>query len=475
MKCPKCGFVSYAGLEQCKKCGYPFVKAAVKGPLSPPITPPFEGVRITSSEKPGPRPEQKENTRPTEPGPAKLAPRSDVQPPVPVAVAAPKLPPPTLYPERTTGAPGALTDASAGSRRGARRPGPDLPAQQPSAPAASMPTRIAAPQSSLSGSTHPHGPEPAVAWIKELSEGVENYRSGVGLSRRGDPAQDWREELSERLDNFRKRRARLQPDAPPLGNLELDFQSPDKDEFDRFMYGALDSPGIDESAFDLDIDEPVGREDQVEPARETLTLEPLREDLIDEKLPLDAVPFEEEVAMEGPAADRPPMEILVDSPPIKPMEEGEGVDGIYLATLGRRFLAGLTDAVVLLAGAGLFGLIFWRFCGHLSPVPLNIVVLGLVAIILIFAYFGVFTAIASATPGLLWLGCEIRNLQGEHPSVSESCWRAFGILVSLAAFMLGFLWACVDSGSMTWHDRMSGTVITEASNVPGLADVRAEG
>ena len=23
--------------------------------------------------------------------------------------------------------------------------------------------------------------------------------------------------------------------------------------------------------------------------------------------------------------------------------------------------------------------------------------------------------------------------------------------------MLGFIWACVDSDSLTWHDRMSGT------------------
>ncbi|HXW16242.1 MAG TPA: hypothetical protein VEN79_17170, partial [Terriglobia bacterium] len=34
MKCPKCGFISYAGLEECKKCGYPLVKAAPKGSSS---------------------------------------------------------------------------------------------------------------------------------------------------------------------------------------------------------------------------------------------------------------------------------------------------------------------------------------------------------------------------------------------------------------------------------------------------------
>jgi uncharacterized RDD family membrane protein YckC len=115
--------------------------------------------------------------------------------------------------------------------------------------------------------------------------------------------------------------------------------------------------------------------------------------------------------------------------------------------------------------------------GGLSVVPLNIAVLGVAAVILIFAYFAVFTAIASATPGLLWMGCEIRNLHGGIPTVRESFWRAFGVLVSLSALMLGFIWACVDSDGLTWHDRMSGTVITEehiASDLAGLnADILA--
>jgi uncharacterized RDD family membrane protein YckC len=151
-----------------------------------------------------------------------------------------------------------------------------------------------------------------------------------------------------------------------------------------------------------------------------------------------------------------------------------GAEGIFLAPLGRRILAGLMDALVLILGAAVFGIISWRFCGRVSLVPLNIAVLGFVAVILIFAYFAAFTAIASATPGLLWMGCEIRNLRGGHPTVRESLWRAFGVLVSLSALMVGFVWACVDSDSLTWHDRMSGTIITEEHNAPGHASLHAE-
>ena len=169
-----------------------------------------------------------------------------------------------------------------------------------------------------------------------------------------------------------------------------------------------------------------------------------------------------------PVEKSPPMEILVGSPTETAPEE-EAAGEIYLAPLGRRFLAGLTDTLVLMLGAAVFGIIFWRFCGRLSLVPLNIAVLGLVAVILIFAYFAVFTAVASATPGLLWMGCEIRNLSGDYPTPSESFWRAFGVLVSLSALMLGFIWACVDTDNLTWHDRMSGTVITVAHTASDLA------
>jgi len=283
--------------------------------------------------------------------------------------------------------------------------------------------------------------------------------------------QDWRQELSERVENFRKRRARLQPDAKPEGNLELDFEGLDKLDGHRSLDDKLATPQDRDSGFDMEIGESAMARGKDGPSREILPVE----EPGDEMMQFDAAPAEEEgMSLGEPLGERPPMEILVGSPTgIAPEEEDEA-EGIYLAPLGRRFVAGLADALVLILGAAVFGIIFWRFCGRLSLVPLNLAVLGLVAVILIFAYFAVFTAIASATPGLLCMGCEIRNLHGDYPTVRESFWRAFGVLVSLSALMLGFVWACVDSDGLTWHDRMSGTAITEGYNAPGLAGLRAE-
>jgi uncharacterized RDD family membrane protein YckC len=269
------------------------------------------------------------------------------------------------------------------------------------------------------------------------------------------------------MENYRKRRGRLQPDADPAESLDLDFVGPAKHRDERSLDNALGAPADEHSTFDLEIGEPDLDENTDNPAREILSLE----DPDGEMTSVDAAP-PEDVFLGEPVVKSLPMEIEVGAPAEStPQEEVTG--GIYLATLGHRFLAGLTDAVVLMVGAAVFGIIFWQFCGRLSLVPLNIAVLAVAAVILIFGYFAVFTGIAAATPGLLWMGCEIRNLRGGYPSVRESLWRAFGILVSLSPLMLGFLWAWVDANSLTWHDHMSGTAVTMGQSAATMAGAKS--
>lgn len=277
--------------------------------------------------------------------------------------------------------------------------------------------------------------------------------------------------MSERIENFRKRRARLQPDTDSTLNLELDFEDSHKSKDDRSLDGELGTPEYGDTGFDMEIGEPAVTRGTDGPSGEAPSLDAPA----DETMQFDAAPAgADEMSLGEPNVGSTPMEILVGSSTETMPEEEAEEDGILLAPLGRRFLAGLTDALVLILGGALFGIVFWRFCGRVSLSPLNIGVFGSVAVILIFAYFGLFTAIAAATPGLLWMGCEIRNLHGGHPTVRESFWRAFGVLVSLSALMVGFLWALVDSDSLTWHDRMSRTVITEERDAADLARLGVE-
>ena len=272
---------------------------------------------------------------------------------------------------------------------------------------------------------------------------------------------------------YRKRRARLQPDAESTGNFELAFDDTDK-PVDPHSLGDLEEPSEDRRpGFDLEIGESGPSRDRDERPHDPFSLDASSDD----DMQFDTPPGEsEEMSLGESPGIGPPMEIQMGLPGDPDPELDEPTQGLFLAPIGRRFLAGLTDAMVLLLGAAVFGVIFWRVCGRLTLVPLNIAVLGFVAVVLIFSYFAVFTAIASATPGLLWMGmlAQVRNLYGHHPSVSESFWRAFGVLVSLSAPMLGFIWACVDIDGRTWHDRMSGTVITEEHTASDFAGLKVE-
>jgi uncharacterized RDD family membrane protein YckC len=131
------------------------------------------------------------------------------------------------------------------------------------------------------------------------------------------------------------------------------------------------------------------------------------------------------------------------------------------APLGRRCIAGLIDALVLLLGAGLFALIFWAAGGRFSRNPVNLAVMGFIVVLFVLVYFVSFIALTYSTPGLSAMNLEVRTVDGHSPTPSDAAVRAFGYLVSAGALMLGFIWAWVDSDSLTWHDHMSGTFVSE--------------
>ncbi|HEX5412150.1 MAG TPA: RDD family protein [Terriglobia bacterium] len=168
-----------------------------------------------------------------------------------------------------------------------------------------------------------------------------------------------------------------------------------------------------------------------------------------------------------PPAQRPeaaPLEIELGPPVDSPsaMEEAEP-PVVSIAQMQTRFHAGLIDALILLAGAALYALIVWKIGGNFSFGPLSLSITALAAAFFVFVYFAGCTAIASATPGLMWTGLEVITFAGDQPHFSDCLWRGFGYLVSMSALMLGFIWAAVDAEGLTWHDRMSRTFIVPTS------------
>ena len=379
MKCPKCGFVSYPGLAQCKKCGTSFVPASC---------PPSMATKTSPIVQPG-------------------AARQ--------------------HEEKAIGPPSANMD-----------PAPSK--------ATNEPLQDKRPQTVSDHFELGFSPE-----LREHSAATANPPQVQESA-------PWRQELSERVRSFLQRRARLRDEPPQEENLDF--------EFERSETSAPPEPGVekilefmqDDVSIDAEIAPRAALENDVRHSdAETQERGDEGFEILD-----SALPQAEEIAIEpaSPADNR--LEIVVGPAEVgAPAASSElQLEALPVAPMGRRFLAGLVDGLVLLLGGGLFALIFWRAGGHLTPVPPNLAIVAVIAIIFVWAYFGLFTALTFSTPGLTWMGIEVRNMEGCPPAPRESFLRAFGYLVSLTAFMIGFFWALVDSDGLTWHDRISGTFLT---------------
>ncbi len=361
VKCPKCGFVSYPGIPQCKKCGHPFVVAGLKtgSPSALSISPPSP-------------------SRPTTPS-------QNIESPIPFS--------PPLRPKSV------------------------------------IPAEVVSPEI-----VEP-GPAP-------LAEG--NTQTAA-----------WREELSGRLEDFRRKRARVKGSFDPSTSLDLDFGRPEDESPDD----AMDALAAEPSRGPVDFDFALSAQGNFIPGLDSV---PLERSGKPGALLNSAASGAGETTLRQAESEADPVEIILESPPshLKDSVPRAMHGALHVAPLGGRFVAALADGLVLLMGGGLFALIVWAAGGHISVRPLNIMIVGFIAALFVLSYFGLFTALSSSTPGLLWMNLEVRSLDGSSPTPQESFWRAFGYLVSFASLLLGFVWALVDGDHLTWHDHMSGTFIS---------------
>lgn len=156
------------------------------------------------------------------------------------------------------------------------------------------------------------------------------------------------------------------------------------------------------------------------------------------------------------------MPLVLDTPFMNSADQAESPEPAT-ASLRKRFLALLIDAGILVLAGCLFAGLFAIVKGRLQASPLNLLIGVGIAAFWIFVYFGSFTLVAFHTPGQAACGLTVANLDGERPTRHEAFLRAFGYLVSLAALLLGFIWAAMDSDGMAWHDHISGTILIESA------------
>ena len=367
MKCPKCGFVGFPGLDQCKKCGHRFTVVGFQTGGIPPLF----------------------HSPPTE------------------------------------------------------------------AKASAMPDADLAQDHSDTGGQVAQDMDRAMEAKTTLSDSIELKKDPPAPQ--PSPAQElsaWQAELVERVQEYRQRRARLgKSDEAGGETLDFDFEPP--------------LSGPEEPPPNL-IEFPPAEESQrhTNPAPEVRSAPPSfgLEDFESLAGPQDPEASFPAITKAKPSAETVPLEIEFgssqkDSPAGNREEDPSGVPR---APMSMRFFAGAIDFLVLLSGAALYALIFWRVGGSFSPQPVDLVAAAAIGAFFILLYFAGCTVLASATPGLIWAGLEVTTFEGNPPRLADCLWRAFGYLVSMSAMMMGFIWAVVDADGLTWHDRMSRTFITPA-------------
>jgi uncharacterized RDD family membrane protein YckC len=263
----------------------------------------------------------------------------------------------------------------------------------------------------------------------------------------------WHNELTRRVQKFRRRRAHLR------GSFDtgFDFQEGSGGEPDKLSNAALAQPGEE-------FDAVLRADEQLQENTRMLDSLPLRGPAEVLEFPGDAPDLDAEADLSpvetrrlrrrDPAA----MSIVMESSSADESEPPPA--SVSVAPLGRRFLAGVVDGLMLLfALAGFVAIFWWVVGGRLHWRPVDQGVLAFVAGFLVLFYFALFGRLASATVGQQAVGLVLRDLDGGAPTPGQAFWRAFGYLVSLSALMLGFIWALVDSEGLTWHDRISGTLL----------------
>jgi len=368
VKCPKCGFISFPGKEECRKCGHHFTQ--VNGQV--------EGIPSLFQRF------NQETNAPVEPEPE---------------------------PES------ALDETELGEQESGTL---DVELE---------------PQISLPDPVQP-----------EAEPSTPKHHSHPGLS-------PWQEELADRVQEYRQRRARLHDEAEQSPNtLNLNFgPSPPKKPEDTHPH-VIEFPSSDVAP---------GRSKQkpnFRPAPPSFGMSSFESAFLEgekgEETPPPPPPQPDQGTETGPLE----IELGPSGNSYEDLGEDEPTT-VSIAQMKMRFLAALIDALILLIAGGVYALIFWEVGGGFSSEPLELATTGLIGAFFIMVYFAGCTAMASATPGLIWAGLEVITFEGNPPRFTDCLWRGFGYLVSTSALMLGFIWAAVDAEGLTWHDRMSRTFI----------------
>jgi uncharacterized RDD family membrane protein YckC len=291
--------------------------------------------------------------------------------------------------------------------------------------------------------------------------------AAAGISRLELEGDYWRREVATRLERYRARR---KPRAPRYPSLRLPFDSGDS-------WLPVSSSALAMSPTDPD-PERRHREQDVphvvdlgpaieEPELFSNVIEFPRSAAVPAYHPNElAEPiFERPRIVEAPEIMPPPPALggILLEPRVREPERRAATDlALPAATIPRRLLAGLIDALILLAALAGFGAMFvW-----LNPQPPALTVLALavtiIAVILWASYEFLFTVYTGSTPGLRLASLQLVKFDGSPAPRRLRRWRVLASYLSAFSLGLGYLWSVLDEDGLCWHDRITHTYFSRS-------------
>jgi len=302
-----------------------------------------------------------------------------------------------------------------------------------------------------------------------------------------EPVPDWRAELSAKMQNYRTRR---KPRAPKYPSLQVPLQLPlhlplhpplhppveTGEIFDTFRPTSADASRSSNAL-----------EPRVESELEGLRFGPELVETVGARgpepalvpvLPTNLIAFPRSMESEAwdglaePVIEQPR---ILDAPEVVPPAPALG--GILLeepqeanpnpvadqpmqpASISRRALAVIVDAIPVGAALALWGWIASKITQEIPPQPQLLISALVAAGILFFSYQYLLMVYGGTTLGLRACRLELVALDGTIPGRKQRRWRLLAALLSAASLMLGYAWVLLDENRLCWHDRITHTYL----------------
>ncbi len=129
------------------------------------------------------------------------------------------------------------------------------------------------------------------------------------------------------------------------------------------------------------------------------------------------------------------------------------------APMSQRLLSTAVDGGLVAVATAVFTVSFFLFTEATPTLRLLLPMLVAVPCFFWCAYQYMFLVYTGSTPGMFVAGLELITFDDGLVNLRTRRWRAAATVVSCVSLGLGYLWSLVDEDSLTWHDRITHTLV----------------